>query len=81
MASIGDCEFGSTPAFHGSIILPEYRVYLVGDDGHFQSSIPLSNCPDDDAAIAAVKQLIDGHDVELWQLDRKIAVLDHRPNR
>jgi hypothetical protein len=22
--------------------------------------------------------LIDGHDVELWQLDRKVAVFDHQ---
>jgi hypothetical protein len=29
-------------------------------------------CDDDDAAIAAAKQLVDGRDVELWQGARKI---------
>jgi hypothetical protein len=33
--------------------------------------------PDDAAAIAAAQQLVDGHDVELWQRDRKIAKFDH----
>ena len=58
--------------------MPDYRIYIVGHDGHFQSSIALPNCPNDDAAIAAAKQLIDGHDVQLWHLDRKVAVLDHQ---
>jgi len=31
---------------------------------------------DDEAAIVAAKQLVDDHDVELWQRDRKIAKLD-----
>jgi hypothetical protein len=52
--------------------MPDYRAYLVGSDGHFYKSVALDE-PDDAAAIAAAKQLIDGHDVELWQRDRKIA--------
>ena len=31
--------------------------------------------PNDAAAVEAAKQLIDGHDIELWQLDRKVAVI------
>jgi hypothetical protein len=31
------------------------------------------------AAIAAAKQLVDGHDVELWQRDRKIAEFAQKP--
>ncbi|MBR1154038.1 hypothetical protein [Bradyrhizobium sp. JYMT SZCCT0428] len=58
--------------------MPDYRTYTLGHDGHFQGSIPLPDCPDDDTAIAAVKQVLDGHDVELWQLDRKVAVFDHK---
>jgi hypothetical protein len=52
--------------------VPDYRAYLIGSDGHFYNSVVLDE-PDDAAAIAAAKQLIDGHDVELWQRDRKIA--------
>jgi hypothetical protein len=29
-------------------------------------------CPNDEAAKEKAKQLVDGHDVELWQLGRKI---------
>ena len=51
--------------------MPEYRAYLVGSDGHFYRSVFL-DARDDAAASEAAKQLVDGHDVELWQLDRKI---------
>ncbi len=29
--------------------MPDYRVYIIGHDGHFQKSVPLE-CADDDAA-------------------------------
>jgi hypothetical protein len=54
--------------------MPDYRAYIVGDDGHFQASRVIQ-APDDDAAVEAAKKFVDGHDVELWHLDRKIAVL------
>ena len=50
----------------------EYRAYLLGPDGHIQQRIDLF-CADDDAAKEQARQLVDGHDVELWQLDRQIA--------
>ena len=34
-------------------------------------------CNDDAAAIRLAKQLVDGHDAELWQLDRYIETLRH----
>lgn len=58
--------------------MPDYRAYLVGSDGHFYKSVVLDE-PDDAAAIAAAKQLVDGHDVELWQRDRKIAEFAQKP--
>jgi hypothetical protein len=48
--------------------MPEYRVYVIGRDGHFQSSVPLE-CANDDVAKKEAEQLVDGHDVELWQRD------------
>jgi hypothetical protein len=33
---------------------------------------------DDAAATAAAKQLVDGHDVELWQRDRKIGTFEQK---
>ena len=53
--------------------MAQYRVYIIGRDGHFQDFVPL-DCADDDAAMEQAKQLVDGHDVELWELGRKITV-------
>jgi hypothetical protein len=55
-----------------------YRVYVIGQDSLFFKSIDLS-CADDSAAIESAKQLIDGHDSELWQRDRRIARFDGKP--
>jgi len=44
---------------------------LVGSDDHIQNAVHL-NCADDQAIILA-KEFADGHDVGLWQLDRKVA--------
>jgi hypothetical protein len=52
-----------------------YRAYIIGQDGHFEKAIEL-DCPDDDAAIESAKQFVNGHDVELWQRNRKIAKFD-----
>ena len=58
--------------------MPDYRAYIIGRDGHFEKAVAL-DCADDSAAIESAKQLIDGHDVELWQRDRRIARFDTRP--
>jgi hypothetical protein len=58
--------------------MPDYRVYVIGSDGHFLRAIQL-DCRDDAAAIESAKQLIDGNDIELWQRDRRIARFDSRP--
>jgi hypothetical protein len=56
----------------------DYRIYVIGGDGHFMRAIQL-DCPNDNAAIESAKQFIDGHDIELWQRDRRIARFDTRP--
>ena len=53
--------------------MAEYRVYLVGRDDHFYDAIPLI-CANDAEAIEHARRLAVGHGVELWQLDRKVAV-------
>ena len=55
----------------------EYRAYIVGRDGHF-ASYRAFRCADDAEAVAWAKQLIDGHDVELWSGERFIVRL--QPN-
>ena len=46
-----------------------YRAYILGPDGVVQNRIDLS-CDNDAEATRLAKQLVDGHDVELWQLGR-----------
>jgi hypothetical protein len=57
--------------------MAEYRAYIVRTDGQFIKAIELL-CPDDDTAKEYAKQLVDGHDVELWQGDRRIESFKHR---
>lgn len=55
--------------------MPDYRAYLIGGiDGHrFIKAEFLSDHPDDAAAMAAAKRLVDGQDVELWDGPRFVA--------
>jgi hypothetical protein len=54
--------------------LPDYRAYIVGTDGHFTSSETIV-ASDDKEAIKIAQKLVDGHDVEVWHMKRKIAFL------
>jgi hypothetical protein len=58
--------------------MAEYRAYIVGIDGRFVRAIGLL-CPDDRTAKEYAKNLVDGHDVELWQAKRRIAKFQHKP--
>jgi len=54
--------------------VPEYRLYTLGTDGHF-ANVKVIECANDQEAIKQSRQLIDGHDLELWHYDRYIARL------
>jgi hypothetical protein len=54
-------------AFIGTTLLPTIA--------RAAATIPI--CPDDETAKEHARQLIDGHDVELWQGDRKIEAFKH----
>jgi hypothetical protein len=55
----------------------EYRAYIVGEDGHFVSSRAFVCGSDADAKVWA-KQLVDGHDVELWSGERLVIRLNRQ---
>jgi hypothetical protein len=57
--------------------MQEYRAYIIGPDGHIQQRVDFE-CVDDAAAQEHAKQLVDGHDIELWQRDRKIATFERK---
>jgi hypothetical protein len=60
--------------------MQEYRAFIMGPDGHVQHRVDL-RCNDESEAIGLARQLVDGHDVELWQLDRHIATFRHTSER
>jgi hypothetical protein len=55
-----------------------FRAYLVDVNGHIVKRIDLLEIDSEAAAKARAEQLVDGHDVELWDGDRKIAKFEHR---
>lgn len=57
--------------------MADYRAYFVGPDGHFKN-FEVITAEDDEQALKIADKLVNGHDVELWQRDRKIAVLPRK---
>ncbi|UGY23545.1 hypothetical protein HU675_0037240 [Bradyrhizobium septentrionale] len=49
-----------------------YHAYILGPDGHIQNRVDVL-CDDDEEATRMAEQLVDGHDVELWQGARMLA--------
>jgi hypothetical protein len=49
-----------------------FYAYIVDENGHVLRRVDLV-LDSEVAAKERAKQLVDGHDVELWQRDRKIA--------
>jgi len=54
--------------------MPMYRAYLIDKDDRVESFKPVEADSDNEALVAA-KQFVDGHDVEVWLLDRMVGRL------
>ena len=48
-----------------------YRLYFVGDDGHFKG-VEVIEADDDDAAIKAAREFAGKLPMELWESARKV---------
>lgn len=57
----------------------EYRVYIIGKDGHFSHRYEF-RCATDDDAWNLARKLLNGHDIELWQLGRKVNAFSVKEN-
>jgi hypothetical protein len=55
--------------------MPDYRFYPIRSDGHIGAAAVERNCPNDDEALKEARQLVNGHDIEVWQSTRKVAHL------
>jgi hypothetical protein len=51
--------------------MPQYRTYLIDEDGHISNAIDME-CTDDEQAKECAKKFITGSNAELWQQDRLI---------
>jgi hypothetical protein len=51
--------------------MAEYQVLIVGPDGDFIGSARLV-CDDDAEAIEKANQLLDGHDLQIWNGPRYV---------
>ena len=60
--------------------MTEYRLYTVGNDGHFIGSRTFTADSDRDAVVWA-KQQIEDHSVELWSGPRLVKRLDPAEKR
>ena len=58
-------SFALPPLLPGSTTVPDYRAYIIGQDGHFLSAEILSECADDEAAKKAAQKPVGRHNVEL----------------
>ena len=54
--------------------MSEYRIYVLGVDAQIIAAVKLER-PNDDAAIESARELLDGHDIEIWQEARIVAKL------
>jgi hypothetical protein len=59
---------------HGTAMY--YRAYILDEDGRIRSVREIICLNDEEAKQKAV-QLVDGHDVELWQEGRQVVRLRH----
>lgn len=57
--------------------MTHYRAYIIGSDGHIERAVDL-HCNDDDDAKKRARQLVDGHDIELWRGDHRLAMFEHK---
>lgn len=55
--------------------MPEYKFYPIKQDGHIEEPPIPRDLPNDTAALKEAKQLVNGHDIEVWQGSRIVAYL------
>jgi hypothetical protein len=54
--------------------MPDYRIYTL-KDGKIDSPARIATCASDQQAIDQAKQLLNGHDIEVWERARLVILL------
>jgi hypothetical protein len=52
--------------------MPEYRLYELTRDNHITDVPETITCESDEAAILKAQEMVDGHDIELWEGRRRL---------
>jgi hypothetical protein len=55
--------------------MSEYRFYAINPDGHVEGPPAVRDCRDDGAALKEAREMVNGHDIEVWQSTRIVAYL------
>jgi hypothetical protein len=55
--------------------MSEYKFYAIERDGHITRPPAARDCMDDAEALKEARQLVNGHDIEVWQSSRLVAYL------
>jgi hypothetical protein len=53
----------------------DYRAFVLGEDGHIYEARAFE-AASDEVAVKAARSLMNRQGIEIWQLDRKVAILD-----
>jgi hypothetical protein len=53
--------------------MPAYRFYFIAKNGHVDGPGDDYYLQDDREALQQAKQLVDGHDIEIWEGPRLVA--------
>jgi hypothetical protein len=64
------------PSPVGKRVMAEYRVYTIGHVDEQFIAVRSIECPDDHAAIRQARQMVVGHSLEVWELERFVIRLD-----
>jgi hypothetical protein len=58
-------------------VMPAYRIYFFGKDGHIDGAATLIDAPNDEAVIEKAKHLRSRRrPIEIWDVERFVARLD-----
>jgi hypothetical protein len=63
-----------SPVLSGGVV-PTYRLFYMRDVRQILGPPTDMECAGDDDAISSARELLDGHDVEIWQRERFITRL------
>jgi hypothetical protein len=57
----------------------EYRIFTIGPDGHFAGVPKIAKFSNDNEAIEKAISMVNGADIEIWNLERRIMRLPGVP--